>query len=192
LAVVRSSNLSPLDITTRVSDLAELKRRDTAAWTRLFQTEHPFVYRAVLAQVGDRAVADDIAGQVFLEALEGIGRYRDRGKPMRAWLLAIARNRAADWFRNRSRETVVESVPDVLAPETPAPSDRLSAALDAMATLTTEQREVVYLRFVEGYRLDEVAQLTNRSAGAIKAMQHRALDRLRALLRDTPHAEVKR
>ena len=166
-------------VTAAATELDELRRRDSVAWSRLFQQEHPFVFRAVLAQVGNRTVAEDIAGQVFLEAIEGIGRYRDRGAPIRSWLLAIARHRVTDWFRGKRRAPNAEREGVV-----PGPGDELRAALDAMEDLTPEQREVVHLRFVEGYQLEEVARLTNRSTGAVKALQHRALERLRSLLRD--------
>ena len=86
------------------TELDRLKRRDRLAWSRLFEREHSLVYRFVLSRVGEPAVADDIAGQVFLEAIEGIGRYRDRGKPISAWLVTIARHRTLDFFRKRGRE----------------------------------------------------------------------------------------
>lgn len=181
VAVLDATKLSSVGLATFVSELAELKRRDTAAWTRLFESEHPLVYRAVLAQVADRAVAEDIAAQVFLEALEGIERYRDRSIPIRAWLLTIARNRSVDWFRKRKRE--LSAQPDR---PTIAPSDYLFEAFEAMSRLTPEQREVVHLRFIEGYQLEEVGRLMHRSTGAVKALQHRALERLRGLLSETP------
>ena len=136
------------------------------------------VFRAVLAQVGNRAVAEDIAGQVFLEALEGIRRYRDRGRPIAGWLLAIARHRSIDWLRREGRLQTAE-VPEQ-AVEDAAIGEAL--ALEALALLTPEQREVVFLRFVQGHPLKDVARLTNRSTGAVKALQHRALQQLRNIL----------
>ena len=167
-------------LTHELSELDHLRNRDGLAWSRLFEREHPFVYRLALAQVGDRAAAEDIAGQVFLEALEGIARYRDRGLPIRAWLLARTRNRAVDWHRRQRDEPAPQE--NLVAPA--APSAELTEALEAMALLTPEQREVMHLRFVEGYQLDEVAKLTKRTTGAVKALQHRALERLRTMLRE--------
>jgi RNA polymerase sigma-70 factor (ECF subfamily) len=158
-------------------DTARLKRREPDAWAALFERDYPLVFRAVLGRVGNRAVAEDIAGQVFLEALEGIGRYRDRGKPITAWLLAIARHRALDWFRKRNREAG-----EAVEPEAPPPEEGLGAAIAMLAELKEEQREVIHLRFVEGYSLEEVARLSGRSVGAVKSLQHRGLGRLRKLL----------
>ncbi|MBA4181927.1 MAG: RNA polymerase subunit sigma-24 [Anaerolinea sp.] len=160
-----------------VSETALLKRRDQAAWAAMFEREHPLVFRSVFAQVGDRTTAEDITAQVFLEAIEGIGRYRHRGRPITAWLHSIARHRSTDWFRKKWRETgeIVEPVVD-------GPEQGLEVALAALSMLTSEQREVVHLRFVEDLSIEEVAAITGRSMGAVKAMQHRALARLRTIL----------
>lgn len=162
-------------------DLSLLKLRDAAAWSGLFEREYPFVFRVVLGRVCERAAAEDIAGQVFLEALEGIGRYRDRGKPIRAWLVTIARHRTHDWFRKQRRQG-----PELAEATVPGPDAGLSPVLDMLARLTPEQREVVHLRFVEGYSLEEVAGLTGRRVGAVKALQHRAIVRLRTILASDP------
>ncbi len=163
--------------TSAETDLAALKRRDADAWSALFERDYPVVYRVLLGRTGNAAVAEDIASQVFLEAIEGIGRYRDRGRPVTAWLLAIARHRALDWFRKRSRDQGA-----AVEPVTEGPEAGLTIAVDALARLTDDQREVIHLRFVEGYALEEVAQLTGRRVGAVKALQHRGLGRLRGIL----------
>lgn len=159
------------------AELALLQQRDPAAWSALFEREHGAVFRCALAFAGEPAAAEDITAQAFLEAMEGIARYRDRGRPLRAWLFAIARHRAIDWLRARRRDPGG-------APEqaTPGPGEQAGEAIAALSLLTLEQREVVYLRFIEGYSTDEAARLTGRSPGAVKALQHRALQRLRRIL----------
>ncbi len=171
-----------------LDELSALRSRQAAAWSALFEREHPVVFRAVLAQVGNRAVAEDITAQVFVEAIEGIGRYRDRGRPIVAWLLSIARVRCMDWFRRRGRERDIEGIPE---PAVEGPDAYLSVAFAALAQLTAEQREVVHLRFVEGRPLDEVARLTGRSTGAVKALQHRALARLKNILGNDPESRLR-
>lgn len=158
-------------------EIERLKRREPAAWSALFEREHPLVFRTVFSRVGDRTAAEDITGQVFLEAIEGVGRYRDQGRPIVAWLLGIARHRTLDYFRKRGRETGSAIEPSVAGPDS-----RLEVALTYLCRLTPEQREVMELRFVEDYSLEDVAGLTGRSVGAVKALQHRALARLRTML----------
>jgi RNA polymerase sigma-70 factor (ECF subfamily) len=185
LAIIPATRRAPAAAVGGESELDLLKERNGNAWTAVFEREHPMVFRAVLAQVGNRQAAEDITAQVFLEAMEGIGRYRDRGRPFTAWLLTIARHRALDWHRRRRREDGTEQ-PEPVAD---GPDAGLGAALEALAQLTSEQREVVHLRFVEGYPIDDVARLVGRSPGAVKAMQHRAIERLRTILQATPGDE---
>ena len=153
-----------------------LREREPAAWTALFEEHRDTVFRAALSQVGDRELAEDITGQVFLEAIEGIRRYRDRGAPLTAWLLAIARHRSVDALRKRRRDERAQAMP------APNPAFTANPALAALGQLTIEQREVIHLRFVEDLPLEEVARLTGRSAGAVKSLQHRALRQLRSQL----------
>jgi len=164
----------------RADWIRALRERDPAAWTAVFEEHRDFVYRAALSQVGDRLLAEDITGQVFLEAIEGIDRYRDRGVPFRAWLLTIARHRSLDALRKRRRD---ERTRLVLEP----PDGRAgSSALEGLSCLTPEQREIIHLRFVEDLPIDQVARMTGRSAGAVKSLQHRALGRLRTRLGSGP------
>ncbi len=155
--------------------LAALRCKDTLAWTALFEEHRHLVFRAALAQVRDQQLAEDVTSQVFLEAVEGIGRYRDRGKPIAAWLLAIARQRSLDVLRKQRRQARTGFVPVEGAwAMTTAP------AFEALDILTPEQREVMHLRFVEERSVEEVASLTGRSTAAVKSLQHRALRQLRA------------
>ena len=75
----------PIEEHETVSQLDALRARDPQAWTALFEDHRDLVFRSALAQTGARETAEDITGQVFLEAIEGIGRYRDRGRPLSAW-----------------------------------------------------------------------------------------------------------
>jgi len=161
------------------SPVEALKRHDAEAWTSLFEDAYPLVFRAALATVGERPAAEDIAAQVFADAIAGIGRYRDRGHPVTAWLLKIMRNRCIDRFRAQRREALVAAEPTIAGPE---PS--LGSALSLLAHLTFDQRVVVHLRFVEGMPIEDVARLTRRSPGAVKSLQHRALARLRTILEE--------
>jgi RNA polymerase sigma-70 factor (ECF subfamily) len=169
----------PIEEHETASQLDALRARDPQAWTALFEDHRDLVFRSALAQTGARETAEDITGQVFLEAIEGIGRYRDRGRPLSAWLLTIAKHRSLDAVRKRRRERAA-ALP-IAGTDVPA-SD---PALLALASLTVDQRQIIHLRFVEDLSIDEVARVTGRSAGAVKALQHRALHQLRSQLRPT-------
>lgn len=126
--------------------------------------------------------AEDILGEVFLQVARDIGRFEGDGDALRRWVFSIAHNRLLDAIRRQARRPQVtgRAVPDSAARPAPDPLDpALVAALDH---LTAEQREVVVLRFVADLPLADVAQITRRRVGAVKAMQHRALDTLAQLL----------
>lgn len=164
------------------SEIERLKRRDQAAWSNLFENHYSLIFRAVLGEVRNQAVAEDIAGQVFLEAYQGIGRYRGRAKPITTWLLAIGRRRSRDWLREQQR---LAQVP--LTPEAPAmePED-FARAVEAIDYLPPPEREVLLLRYVEGYPLEAVGRLTNRPMPVVRSLEQRGLESLRHLLLRPP------
>lgn len=163
------------------TELDRLRAGDAEAWSRLFEATHAAVYRAALVQVRDPHLAEDVMAQVYLEAFAGIRRYRDRGKPIVAWLLAIARQRALDALRKRQRE-VRASPAGAHASSATDDGESFDPLFEALAGLTPEQRQVLHLRFVEDLSLEQTAAVMGRSVGAVKALQHRAIVRLRAAL----------
>lgn len=132
---------------------------------------------------------EDVLSEVFLQVARSLPRFRGDDDELRRWVFTIARNRAIDDRRRRRRRPVVADaeVPDAAAPAPTAVDVELRAAL---ARLTAEQREVVALRFVADLSIEEVAGITNRTVGAVKAMQHRALAQLARILEDPSSAVV--
>jgi RNA polymerase sigma-70 factor (ECF subfamily) len=133
--------------------------------------------------------ADDLLSEVFLQVARSLPRFRGSDDEVRPWVYAIARNRVIDAHRRRSARprATSGSLPDQAAPEV---DDAIDPDLvRALRMLTDEQREVVVLRFVADLSLDDVAELTGRTPGAVKSMQHRALAQLARILADLPCAE---
>ncbi|MGN6693182.1 MAG: RNA polymerase sigma factor [Aquihabitans sp.] len=120
---------------------------------------------------------DDLLGEVFFQVTRSLPQFEGDEDDLRRWLFTIARNRVIDAQRRRSRRprTVALGSHDV---EVAGPEEPHEELLAAMAALTDEQREVVALRFIADLPLEDVAHLTGRTVGAIKSMQHRALDQL--------------
>ena len=147
---------------------------------------------AVLGYLRSQRAPDpeDLLGEVFLQVARDLPRYRGDEDGLRPWVFAIARHRLLDARRRASRRPVPshEGLPEVADPrgESVDPVDPGLAA--AVAQLTPEQREVVALRFIADLSLEEVARLTGRKAGAVKAMQHRALAQLARILGPAPGA----
>jgi len=160
---------------------------DPAAWDELYTLHYGAIHRYARFRVADAAAADDIAAEVFLEAVRGIKNYRYRGVAFRAWLYRIAHNLTAD-FRRRTavraeRETCDEQALALIPDGDFVPAlERQRDLRAAVGQLTDDQQQVVILRFFEGLSLQETAEATGRKAGAIKSLQHRALERLRDIL----------
>lgn len=171
---------------TEASLVERARNMDAEAWDELYMSHHSAIFRYVYVRTRDANVASELAADVFVQAVQGIRRYRYRGVAFRAWLFRIARNLVADHHRKAAR-TTTETLSAEFG-ETLGEADFAENLVDRRTLLTTlgqltpEQQEVVALRFFEGLSLAEVAQTTGRRTGAVKALQHRALQRMRAIL----------
>ena len=160
------------------------RQRDADAFSELYRRHVQRIFRYVLLRVGDETVAEDLTSEVFVRALESLGAYEDRGAPFAAWLYRIANARVIDHWRSAQRAEVSLDAGDTdVVFEMPARDVIVYKTLaESLARLTSVQQEVIILKFVEGYDTAEVAQITGRTEGAVKALQHRALASLARLM----------
>lgn len=187
-------------------DRVELGRRETRRWRTtsstgrsrgdreaveaLFRREWQPVYTLLYRAVGNRAEAQDLTQEVFIRALGALERYQPTNTPFGGYLAVIDRNVLRGRWRRRGLSTIglaaAEMVP-LLAdgPEQVAliadEQVRLAALL---APLPLDQRRVIQLRVLEGRSTEEVAAIMERSPGAIRVLQHRAITTLRSHLRE--------
>ena len=179
----------PLDSQlTPIPDVIERARGgDRHAFGELYDTHADAVYRYVLYRVREPSDAEDLTSEVFTRAFANIHSYRWQGKSFLAWLYTIARNAVTD-RRRRQRPTVDLDDAYGVAEEGPtahdlaALSEQVDALRGAVKHLTTEQQEVLSLRFVENMSSRQVAKMLGKNEGAIRALQFRALGRLRKLM----------
>ncbi|MGA7104567.1 MAG: sigma-70 family RNA polymerase sigma factor [Candidatus Deferrimicrobiaceae bacterium] len=157
---------------------------DAGALAVICERLYPRIYRYLSYKVVDVRDAEDLAGEVFVRMLEAIPRQTGS---LEAWLFRIAGNVLTDHYRKRAvRSGEVELPEEIQGGDDPGAvverkldGDRLRKGLQV---LTEEQRETVILRFVMGYEHGEVAEIMGRSAGAIRALQFRALSALKGAL----------
>ena len=125
---------------------------------------------------------EDILGEVFLQVARDLPKFRGDDDALRRWVFSIAHNRLLDAGRREGRRprVVDRDVPEQVAQ--PAAELLDPQLVTALAELTPDQREVVVLRFVADLPLSDVARITHRRIGAVKAMQHRALETLQQRL----------
>lgn len=160
-------------------------RQDPEAFGQLYLRYVRSIYNYIFYRTGDPEEAEDLTSQVFLQALQHLSRFRDRGIPFAAWLFRIAHNLVANWHRDRHRRPTVPLSENVHEPV----SDRVEATLErqedrerllaAMRRLPPERQQLLILKFVEGMSNAEIAQIMGRSEGAVRVLYHRTLEALR-------------
>ena len=168
--------------TTRVRALVDRAQKgDRDALEELYLIHFDRIYSYLHVSVGNRHDAEDLTTQTFLKMLEKIGSFKWQSAPFSAWLFRIAHNLAMDHFRAHRRWQPEEEVPEPPGEEEP------SAELAAMQTigresmlrlierLSPEQQQVLTLKFVFNLPNVEVAAILDKTEGAIKSLQHRAL-----------------
>jgi RNA polymerase sigma-70 factor (ECF subfamily) len=172
----------------RLTQAVEAARRGEApGWDALFERFYPDVHSYALARLGDLTAAEDVTQDVFVAAVTAIRTLRDPREPaVQAWFLHICRYKVIDHIRRGSRQRgfdldapVMWADPGAVA-ELNLEANRVRAA---MVVLTEDQRDIVVRRFVLDQSLEDVAATTGRTVGAVKSMQHRALESLRRALR---------
>jgi RNA polymerase sigma-70 factor (ECF subfamily) len=154
---------------------------DRAALEELYLIHFDRIYSYLHMSVGNRHDAEDLTTQTFLKMLESIGRFRWQSAPFSAWLFRIAHNLAMDHFRSRRRWQPEEDVPE--PPGSEEPSAELAAMqaigresmLELIEKLSPEQQQVLTLKFVFNFPNADVAKILDKTEGAIKSLQHRAL-----------------
>ena len=167
----------------------ETRRVNEARLTSLYDEYYNKIAHYAFVRIGDRAEAEDLAGEVFLKALESLKSYEERGVPMQAWLFRIAHNLVVDHLRKVTKRKTVSI--DTVQVEAEAEADpavladrniELEKVAGAMEQLTPEQREVLRLRFFGGLTSKEAGSILKKSDGAVREMQRAAVEKLRRLL----------
>jgi RNA polymerase sigma-70 factor (ECF subfamily) len=168
-------------------DVKRARAGDATVWSRWFDDYYVLLFRYAAARLGDREEAADIASQVFLEAMRGIGRYSYRGRPVLAWFYGIAANLVAARRRKASRLVRRESLPDDAIDTTDGQVENIALA-QALQKLTHDQREAVTLTFVLGLPVKEAAALLGKKEATVYSLQAKAMANLRKLL--APREEI--
>jgi RNA polymerase sigma-70 factor (ECF subfamily) len=170
----------------------DVKNLDRQAIGQIYDKYFSEVYRYVLYRIGDTTLAEDIAGEVFLRLVEAARTGKGPQTNLKAWLIATASHIVADQFRKEYRATE-EILSDELPDQTPQPAievdqrEQNSMVESAYKGLTSEQQEVIALRFGQGYSLNETASIMKKNINAVKALQFRALSALSRELGEVDH-----
>ena len=155
-------------------------------FTELYRTHLRDVYSYAYYRVGNHHDAEDLTEQTFLQAYRHFERAQreSEGRPLRPWLIRIAHNLAANYYRDRSRkpQTQLEDAAVVSEPHATAElveqREEVEEVLAGVANLPDDRREALIMRFALGMDNREIARALGRSEGATKVLIHRAIRQL--------------
>jgi RNA polymerase sigma-70 factor (ECF subfamily) len=164
------------------------ERSDAAGW--IYERYFDRIYRYVYLKLGDPTDAEDLTEQVFLKMIESVGSFQWQGSSFASWLYRIAHNQVVDFLRQRSRrpQTPLEPVSDVLPSEKNDPHEHAERRdfaghlVEAMVDLTDLQAQVIVLKFGSDLSNAQVAEILDRTEGAVKALQYSALQKLNKVM----------
>ena len=167
--------------------LACAKSGDDRAITTLYRELHPSLLRYLRSQAPKDG--EDIASQVWVDVATALVRFSGDEAAFRRWFFTIAHRRLTDYRRREGRSRVAvnppegASAPYHLGPEMQAvAASETEVALRRLADLAPDQAEVVFLRVLAGFDVEDVAAVLGKTPGAVRVLQHRALRRLREQL----------
>jgi RNA polymerase sigma-70 factor (ECF subfamily) len=172
--------------------LVEAAQADPSRFAELYELHFDKIYAFVARRLRNRDLAEDLTAEIFHKALANLPRFQWRGAPFATWLFRIASNVIADRFKSMANEIVVSE--DTMSDSSPNSSrnqisDQLLEEVERRAQLfrlvrqlPDDQRLVIGMRFAEEKSIREIAEHLGRSEGAIKQLQFRGLQNLRAQL----------
>lgn len=173
----------------KVSEERDLLQRaslfDHQALAQIYDAYSPGIYRYAMRLLGDECLAEDCVAETFSRFLNSLQKKQGPHDQLQAYLYRIAHNWVVDHYRS-GRETIeldasFRSEADVPEKEA-AKRIRQRQVREAIQQLSPDQQKVVALKFLEDWSNEEVANVLHKPVGAVKSIQHRALESLRKLL----------
>ena len=169
--------------------LIEAAQRDRARFADIYEEYFALVYAYVVRRVRDRSIAEDLTSDVFHKALANLPRFKWTGAPFASWLFRIASNLIADRAKRRAKSSATSEEIELIPQDSRKDSqssledvERQAQLFRLVDGLPEDQKRVVALRFAEDKSIKEISNELGRSEGAVKQLQFRALQNLRAKL----------
>jgi RNA polymerase sigma-70 factor (ECF subfamily) len=164
------------------------QQRDSQAFSEIYEAYFDKIYRYIALRIRNDMEAEDLTQQVFMKVLHSISSYKNQGVPFSSWVYRIAHNQVVDFLRQHNKRATVD-IDGLPLPDTgDDPQHIMEKEYDieqlktAMKQLTDSQQEVLALRFTGEMPIVQCAGIMGKSEGAIKALQHSAVQALRKAL----------
>ncbi len=171
--------------------LKDAQQGEADAFGVLYERHAAAIFRYLYAHLGSRPDAEDLTSEVFLRAWQFLPRYHHRGVPFRAFLFRVAHNALVDAYRRgRYNPSISQEDDGASADEHEGPAEILLGKTDraelagVLAGLKDDYRTVLVLRFISQLSPAETAMVMQRSPGAVRVLQHRALEAMRQRMTD--------
>ncbi len=177
-------------------ELADKQRLDRE-FTELYRAHLRDVYSYAYYRIGNHHDAEDITEQTFVQAYRHFDRAQreSNGRPLRPWLIRIAHNLAANYYRDRSRRPQT-NLDDAAILSAPVDTERMvegreevKEVLEGVSKLPEDRREALIMRFALDMDNREIARALGRSEGATKVLIHRAIKQLEQGLHEEDQAD---
>jgi RNA polymerase sigma-70 factor (ECF subfamily) len=167
--------------------IAQAQMGDPGAFGELYAKYAGLILRYLYVRVRDQEGAQDLTQEVFVRVIKGIGGFEYRGeKSFLGWLYTIANNvLIGQARRKRAVSTPLDENIELVDPrgqdEVLSIYDRVELQ-QAISQLTLDQQQVLTLKFFADMTNNEIATTIGRTEGAVKALQHRALQSLQQIM----------
>jgi len=173
--------------------IQQAQKGDAEALVTLYRRYYDAIYTFLYHRTRNQELAEDLTADVFERMVEKIATYRQTSRPFLAWLYTLARNRLIDVLRREARAPQWEPLdaelhtPQAASPEVITEHRLTAECLHRVLTqLTPDQQQVIALKFLQGYRNEEIAARMGKPVGAVKSLQFRALAAMRRILKEEP------
>ena len=188
--MILAAAVNPETYSNADDEIARLKRCDPDALTAMLSRYQQRLYRFLTRLVQDSAAAEDLFQQTWLRVIQKVGSYDARAR-FDTWLFSVAHNLAIDHLRRQRSRSLDEpdesgKLPSDRLPSSGADpleelleSERAAILGEAIHELPAIQREVISLRFEEGMKLEQIAEVVAVPLSTVKSRLHRALESLR-------------
>lgn len=162
------------------SRLVEQAKSDISAFEKLYEHYLPKLYRYAYYRMNSSYEAEDIVSQTFLLALENLSKYQERGYSFGSWLYRIASNVIVDYRRkNKTENKLVENIDLGVNDKRIENTSEKLAIISILHTLPDTQQQVLILRYIEDLSLHQVAEIMDKTEGAVKQLAFRGLKSMR-------------
>ncbi len=184
---IKGKSLSEPSIETDVFDAAMIG--DSAALGKLYDAYFDRIYRFIYYRTSHQQTAEDITEEVFIKVFRALPTLKGGPTKLSGWIFQIARNSVIDHYRKANPLVSIDEAENIAAHESDA-IDALQLQSDqrvivtALEKLSSEQQQVIRLRFLEGFEIAEIAHMLRKSEGNIRIIQFRALTELRTILKN--------